>query len=238
METRARRIIPGILMVVLLALVSAKKDKGNYVESADFDFKAMLPPPPVVGSDDSNKEIDQLLKLQGERTEADVKRIKIESKMTGFIFSESVGPWFTPNDLPATADLLGKVLDDSKAVCKSAKAVFERKRPYLIDSRIKPCETEDSFSYPSSHSTRAVVLGMVVAQICPDKKDALMAQANEIGDDRALAGQHYPSDVASGRLLGKAIFEKMMQNPDFQAALAKAKEECLAKEPAPAPAGK
>jgi acid phosphatase (class A) len=184
-----------------------------------------------VGSDQSNQEINQLLQLQAKRTDADVKRIKVESKMTGFIFSQSVGSWFNPDDLPVTADFLNDVLTDSKAVCKSAKDVFKRRRPYLIDSRIKPCETEDSYAYPSSHSTRAIVLAMTVAQIVPDKKVVLIAQANDIGDDRALAGQHFPSDVAAGRILGKAIFEKMMENPDFKAELQKAKAECLAKEP-------
>ena len=59
-----------------------------------------------------------------------------------------------------------------------------------------------------------------------------MARAKLVGDDRALAGQHFPSDVAAGRILAKAIFEKMMQNPDFQGELDKAKEECLSKEKA------
>ena len=126
---------------------------------------------------------------------------------------------------------LSRVLDDSKTICKSAKEVFKRKRPYLTDSRIKPCETEDNFSYPSSHSNRAMVLAMTIAADFARSEGALMAQARMIGDDRALAGQHFPSDVTAGRILAKAIFDKMMENPDFQADLAKAKEECQAKEP-------
>jgi acid phosphatase (class A) len=229
MRNGARRIVPGVVIVMMLALCGAVKE--TYVLPSEFDFKALLSPPPAVGSDQSNKEIDQLLALQAKRTDADVKRIKIESKMTGFIFSQSVGSWFDRDDLPETAVLLDKTLVDSKEICKSAKAVFRRRRPYIIDNRIKPCEMEDNFSYPSSHSTRAVVLALTVAQIFPDKKDALMAQANEIGDDRALAGQHYPSDVEAGRTLGKAIFEKMMLNPQFLDDLAAAKKECAEKEP-------
>jgi acid phosphatase (class A) len=218
-------------MLVLMMFAAAAQARGTFVKAKDFDFQTLLPPPPVLGSDQAKQEIDQMLKLQAERTDADVKRIKVESKMTGFIFSQSVGSWFNPDDLPVTADFLSKVLADSKTVCSAAKEVFERKRPYLTDNRIKPCETEDTSSYPSSHSNRATVLALTIARILPDDKDALIAQAKEIGDDRALAGQHFPSDVAAGRILGKAIFEKMMQNPDFQTQLAAAKQECQAKEP-------
>jgi acid phosphatase (class A) len=229
MMARAKRFIPCILAFMMFAV--AAEARGTFVKAKDFDFQTLLPPPPVLGSDQSEQEIDQMLKLQAGRTDADVKRIKVESKMTGFIFSQSVGSWFNPDDLPVTADFLSNVLDDSKTVCKAAKDVFERKRPYLTDNRIKPCETEDSYSYPSSHSNRAMVLALTIAQILPEDKDALIAQAKEIGDDRALAGQHFPSDVAAGRILAKAIYGKMMQNPDFQTQLAAAKQECLAKEP-------
>jgi acid phosphatase (class A) len=214
---------------MLLALSATAR--ATFVTPADFDFKALLPPPPALDSDHAKQEIDQMLELQAQRTDADVKRIKVESKMTGFIFSQSVGSWFNPDDLPVTADFLNEVLVDSRTICKSAKAVFERKRPYLIDSRIKPCETEDTYSYPSSHATRATVLAMTIAEILPDEKGALIAQADQIGVDRALAGQHFPSDVTAGLILGKAIFDKMMQNPDFQVQLQKAKAECLAREP-------
>jgi acid phosphatase (class A) len=230
MNARLQHYIPGILVLMMFAVTA--QAKATYVKAKDFDFQTLLPAPPAIGSEQAKQEIDQMLVLQAKRTDADVKRIKIESKMTGFSFSDSVGSWFNPDDLPATADLLTKVLADSKTVCSAAKEVFQRKRPYLTDSRIKPCEEEDTFSYPSSHSTRATVLGMVVCQICPDQKDAIMAQARLIGDDRALAGQHFPSDVAAGRILGRAIFDKMMENPDFQTDLAAAIKECTAKEPA------
>ena len=76
-----------------------------------------------------------------------------------------------------------------------------------------------------------MVLAMTLAEMLPDQKMVVIAQGRLIGDDRVVAGQHFPSDVAAGRILAKAIFEKMMQNPDFQAQLVKAKQECLAKEP-------
>jgi len=205
---------------------------ATFVSSKDFDFKKLLVQPPALDSDDVKKEIEQMLKLQAQRTDEQITRIKSESKMTPFIFSQSLGSWFNPDDLPVTAGFLDKVLTDAKSVCSSSKEVFNRTRPFVIDDRLKPVsDKEKSSSYPSSHSTRAMVLALTLAEMLPDQKMTVIAQGRLIGDDRVVAGQHFPSDVAAGRILAKAIFEKMLQNPDFQAELAKAKQECLAKEP-------
>jgi acid phosphatase (class A) len=225
--------IRGSYIFIPLILALCAVARANYVNSADFNFRALLPSPPAIGSAEQNAEIDVMLRLQSGRTHSDVKRIKKESKMTGFIFSPCVGSWFNPDNLPVTAAFLGKVFDDSKTICSAAKEVFLRQRPYLTDTRIHPCETEDTYSYPSSHSTRAMVLAMTIAQIFPDQKPALIALGRQIGDDRALAGQHFPSDVAAGRILADAVFKKMIQNPEFQSDLLKAKQECDARHPTP-----
>jgi acid phosphatase (class A) len=75
-----------------------------------------------------------------------------------------------------------------------------------------------------------MVLALTLAEIFPDQKDALIARAKLIGDDRELAGEHFPSDVEAGRTLAKAIFEKMSENPDFKTELEQVQEECLAHE--------
>ncbi|MGD0141143.1 MAG: phosphatase PAP2 family protein [Tepidisphaeraceae bacterium] len=231
MARQAFRWIPGILAMTML--VSVARADTAFVQSADFDFKTLLAPPPAPDSDQGRQEIDQLLKLQDQRTPQDVKRIAAETKMTPFLFSEVLGSWFNPDDLPASAVFLANVMKESGAVCSAAKEVFHRDRPFKVDPRIKPCvEKEKTFSYPSSHSLRSMVLALTLAEIFPDQKGALIARAKLVGDDRALAGQHFPSDVAAGRILGKAIFQKMVQNPDFQSQLEKAKDECLAKEKA------
>ena len=174
-----------------------------------------------------------MLQLQAKRTAEDASAIKTEGKFTPFIFSEELGPWFNPDDLPRTAAFLKEVNQDAGNVCGDAKEIFHRERPYIMDSRIHPCaEKEKSYSYPSGHSTGPMVLALTLSQMFPQHADALIARARLIGDDRVVAGQHFPSDVEAGRTLAKAIFQQMLKNPDFQAAMEKAKDECLSKEQA------
>ena len=228
-----KRAIGNIWAIVLLSVVAAGRIAlAEFVAPSDFDFKSLLPAPPEDHSDAWRTEIDQLLKLQDKRTDDDVTRIESESKMTAFIFSKAMGSWFNPDDLPKTADFLAKVMKDTSEVVTAGKQTYQRHRPFTTEPKLHPCsDKEKTFSYPSSHSTRAMVMAMVLSEMFPDEKKALMAQGMQIGDDRALAGQHYPSDVAAGRTLAKAIFDKMEKDPKFADQLAAAKLECAAKEP-------
>jgi acid phosphatase (class A) len=121
------------------------------------------------------------------------------------------------------------VTKQTNAIANPAKDFYGRKRPPLIDARVKPCvPLEATASYPSGHSTRATVWALVLSEIFPDQKDALIARSRQIGDDRVLGGVHYPSDVEAGRTLAAAIVKDMLADPDFQAQLEKVKAECVA----------
>lgn len=224
----------ALIMPMALAIAAARSS-ARYVDPSDFDFKTLLAPPPPPDSDQQKQEIELMLKLQAQRSPEEAQRVMAEAKFTPFVFSGVLGSWFNPDDLPRTADFLVKVNKEAGEVCSAAKLVFQRHRPYKQDSRIHPCvENEKTFSYPSSHSTRATTLALVLSAMFPEHKDALMARAKLIGDDRVVAGQHFPTDVAAGRVLAQAIFNKMSQDPDFKSDFETAKAECLAKEKQPA----
>jgi hypothetical protein len=54
-----------------------------------------------------------------------------------------------------------------------------------------------------------------------------MARGRLIGDDRYIAGMHYPSDVEAGQKLGEEVAHRLLENRDFKIALDRAKEECM-----------
>ena len=70
--------------------------------------------------------------------------------------------------------------------------------------------------------------GLILAELAPDLKDALLARGEQIGDDRVIAGVHFPSDVEAGHTLAHDLFTRFMATPEFQADLAKAKAEIAA----------
>ena len=215
------------LMTLCLALAPATP--AHFVTADQFDFKALLGDPPADNSPEHKAEIDRLLDLQAARTPEEEHRCKDEEEVTVFAFSTVLGEEFNATNLPVTAKVMAEAQADSKVVANAAKLIWKRVRPPLAEPRIHPCvKLEHTASYPSGHATRGMGWGTLLAEIFPDKRDALLARGKQIGDDRVLAGMHYPSDVAAGQKLGAEIASKLLANADFKAQLEKARAECAA----------
>jgi acid phosphatase (class A) len=62
-------------------------------------------------------------------------------------------------------------------------------------------------------------MASVLAELAPDRRDALVRRGAQIGHDRVLAGVHYPSDVLAGLGLGEAIAQALLADAAFRASL-------------------
>jgi hypothetical protein len=212
-----------------MAAPVAPTAKAIYVKVDDADWSSFLPAPPADDSAEHRAEVAELLHWQYKRTAEDEARCRSEEDVTAFIFAEVLGDWFDAKSLPITADLMHQVYIDTRLISNAAKKKWNRVRPPLAIPEIKPCVAlEKSGSYPSGHATRGIVWATVLSEIFPDHKEALMARGKLIGEDRFIAGMHYPTDVAGGQKLGEEIARRLLDNPDFKIALQRAKDECAA----------
>jgi acid phosphatase (class A) len=204
-------------------------EPAPYFKSTAFDARALLPSPPPDTSMDTVKEVEIILQAQSTRTPGQVDRIKEEESYGVGLFGESLGPWFAqyrPETMPATAALLNRVAQTAMPVVEAATLYWKRPRPFLLNSRIFPAIPKPgNYSYPSGQSIRATLDALVLAELQPDAAEALRARAQEIGDDQVIAGVHFPSDVLAGRILGRAIFARLADDPAFQEDLKQAKAE-------------
>ena len=166
-----------------------------------------------------------LLALQANRTSEQVARCQAESKLTIAAFQDVLGADFTPEKLPALDGLLKKAAKDVHQATEAAKTHFAAHgRP--AGKQTRACVGKDkSPSYPSGHATSAMVYALILAELAPDRRLALLERAREIGWNRVVAGAHYPSDVAAGRVLGQAIARALLTDRVFQEELAKVKAE-------------
>ena len=235
------KTLPFPLLALLFTLVVTVQAKDTadasvapstaapYFDPASINLKALLPDPPANGSPTTIMEINLILQKQAFRTPAEVARIKREVHLNVYLFDTVFGPWFTKKSVPITAALFDRVDATEHPVIDSGKKFWSRPRPFLQDKRIHPpIDLPKNASYPSGHSTVGDLDALILAQLAPDLKDAIIARGLQIGDDRVIAGVHFPSDVAAGRTLAQALFDKLMATPAFQADLAKAKVELTA----------
>jgi acid phosphatase (class A) len=231
---------PLLALLFALTLTVQAKDAGDasmgavvkaapYFDPATFEVKALLPDPPADGSPTTLKEIDLILQDQASRTPEEVARIKQAVHLNVWLFENVLGSWYTKKNLPVTAAMFMRVDADEHPIIDSAKKFWNRPRPPQQDKRIHPpIDLPPNASYPSGHSTFSTLKALILAELAPDLKDAILARGRQIGDDRVIAGVHFPSDVDAGRTLAQAIFAKLMASPAFQADLAQAKAEIAA----------
>lgn len=200
--------------------------KVQALETNHLDPKKFLPFPPALDTLAGKAELELVLQVQGWRTPDMVAFARRVDRGSLWDYSEVLGTTFTPTTLPVTATLLTQVEAAIGSLTASAKKQFARKRPPFCEPRIHPCvKVSDTGSYPSGHASHIFTMGLVLAELFPEKREALLELARKSAWSRIIAGAHFPSDVEGGRLLGEALLAALNKQPAFLEALKKAQAE-------------
>lgn len=192
-------------------LVAAEK----YLPENTPDSIALLPPPPQPGSEDYAADLDSARAVFKGRTPAQEKRAMFDATLNPFNFSSVIGDFFNTNSLPKTAAFFADLKPQTRDPIVQAKDHWKRIRPYAVDKELWLGKPEPSFSYPSGHSTQGMIQALVLAELFPDKKEAILQMGRNIGWDRVLIGKHFPTDVFAGRVLAQAIVVELKKSPAF-----------------------
>ena len=221
---RSGRVAILTIALAAIAVRAAGQTQGTVVPKVQA--KHLLPAPPSVGSDEQKAEIDEILAIQAARNETQIKQFRSQETLSLSAFKDIMPDWFSPDDLPKLKKLYQTVSKEAAAPVDNGKNYFKRQRPFREDGRIQPLGArDDEFSYPSGHATRGMLYATILAQIAPDKANALLERGRQIGWNRVIGGMHHPSDIAAGRVLGQAIARSLLRNAEFTAELADVKEE-------------
>lgn len=78
-------------------------------------------------------------------------------------------------------------------------------------------------SYPSGHATFGTVCAILLADMVPEKREALFARSRDFAHSRMVVGAHFPTDLEAGRIAGTLAVQLLLQNVNFQRDLAEAR---------------
>ncbi|MEL6923368.1 MAG: phosphatase PAP2 family protein [Bacteroidota bacterium] len=192
---------------------------------------------PANSSKQTRAELDYLLELQAQRTPAQTERVmylakvgywppksmvrshpEYESNLNQLLFEcqEVMGPDCTLANYPKTVALLQGITMDMRIMEFTAKYHLLRARPYQLEPRIEPLQVMGSPSFASGHTLWAYIHAYTFSELIPDKRDAFIKLAFEIGKSREIMGVHYPSDEEAARQLAHRMLSLMWQTEKFQ----------------------
>lgn len=202
----------------------------HYLAAGKPEVQALLMPPPLPGTPEQAADMSAVQSVYHAAGSNEMAAAYSEKKFSIYNFTPAVGSFFTAGKFPKTEAFFDRVQTDAETVTDNAKLVYKRPRPFMTDPSLANGKLEKSFSYPSGHATESMVLALILAELFPDRHDAIIATARDIGWHRVQIARHYPTDIYAGRILAQAIVREMKNDPGFQSDLAAAKTEIAAGE--------
>lgn len=189
------------------------------------DSAALLPPPPAPGSAAQavDDQLSQARTLRGTpRWEQAIVDSNVQFPAAASIFACAIGTDITEANAPRLYALLRRSRTDAAAVSDAAKDKHKRPRPFTVngDATCTP-EKEAGLarngSYPSGHTSIGAAWALILAELAPDRADAVLARGTSYGQSRMVCNVHWHSDVAAGREMGAAVVARLHGDAQFRA---------------------
>ena len=186
------------------------------------------PPPPARGSAEFVANLDAVRNAMNARTPADIAMANFWNLSNGTItalgyWDERAAEYIAAGNLDERSAshvlaLVNSAALDAVIGCWDAKYYYMFLRPSMADPSITrvpglpgfPYGLPNHPSYPSGHSCVSAAAARVLATYFPEHAATLNEQVSEAGRSRVVGGIHYPSDVAAGQALGRAVADWAM----------------------------
>ncbi|HTP65085.1 MAG TPA: phosphatase PAP2 family protein [Geobacteraceae bacterium] len=243
--TTLRKFIITAICIALTAGYAGAADRSpmsdasrGYLTSATAPDSAMLlPPPPATGSaalalDEEISRDSQALK-DSPRWALATMDADLTFPAAAGAFSCALNAPVTEQDTPHLYNLLRRVFADTNQATSRAKKKYMRSRPFVANGKPSCSPKDEQFlktngSYPSGHSAAGWAWALLLAEIAPDRADAILARGRAFGQSRVICNVHWESDVMEGRFMGAATVARLHGDPAFRADLEAARAELAA----------
>ncbi len=223
-----RSVILAAIVTATGVVSQAREHALSYLKDGQVDVVTLLAPPPLPDSLEQAADMDEVKIVYHSASSNDMAVAQTEKKFSVFNFAEAVGPFFQATNLLKTAAFFEKIQNDAAVTTDQGKLFFRRPRPYTSEPSLANGKLEKSFSYPSGHSTESMVLALVLADLLPENRAAILDHARTMGWHRVQIARHYPTDIYVGRVLAQAVVASLKTSPAFLEELAAVKSELLA----------
>ncbi len=219
-----RHRVSALCAVALCVAMPGLPQAGHAQTTLLPDGRAFLPPPPPAGSyaQQADRQAIEATRALNGTPRWQLAHNDAELKPQHLIndFSCAAGFTLSADRLPALLDLLHTLAAPVEQRVTEEKNFWHRPRPFVgnhqdictPDARAK---LENSFAYPSGHTTWGWITASILASALPERASQIMQRARVFGESRIVCGVHWKSDVQAGYMNGGALFAALQEQPWF-----------------------
>ncbi len=219
MKSNDRRARLAAVVVVALFVNAQASAAESSCPEVNVPLSALLMPPPKPNSAETKAELHELLRLQNLRTLDQAQHASADHKRTLARFLDGAGIKIE-HVPPSVSDFFNCAAASTEREIRDAKAAFGRPRPYRLPHSklhvLKQTTDTDTLSYPSGHAAYGIVVGLLLADMLPEKKLEIFRRIEDYGYSRLISGVHFRSDVSAGQTAGAVIVASFFQNDAFR----------------------
>lgn len=236
--------IAGLSIVIVTAASAPSRAATGYLDTARRpDAAAFISPPPAPGSPEAKADIRAFKvtrRLKGsERWSLAAHDAVYDAPVVLGDFACAIGVRLDAGNAPRLLAMIENAQEDSAAVVRSAKKRFKRLRP--IEGNHAPFCVDrkgyaGSLSYPSGHGSMIGTVTLILAELAPDRADAIAERGRVYAESRVACGAHWASDLDAGVTAGAVLVATLHADSAFRADMEAARAEVVtARQTADAP---
>lgn len=207
----------------------------GYLKQADLpDSLLLLPASPADGSAALARDEEahtEAARLRGSaRWQQAVRDAGLNFPQPAENFSCAMGIAIEEANTPRLYTLMRKLLTDVGLSTYGVKNKVRRTRPFVRHAEGTCTPGDEAIlrtdgSYPSGHSAVGWGWALALAEINPERSNAILARGLAFGQSRVICNAHWQSDVEAGRTMAAATLSRLHSDPAFLADLQAAREE-------------
>lgn len=192
-----------------------------------IESRITLPNFPANTSERTKQELALLHTYVALRTPERLQNIRQEITIDGVqIGPEILSVYLSSPRYTATGKLARMLFEEIEPIILRQKLAFDRVRPNKLDpTLVVAIEVPEHPAYPSGHATQAFALARLFGMIDPQRQAAFDRDALRVATNREIAGVHYPSDSAAGKMLAEQVVAYFVNIPSVARLIEEARAE-------------
>ena len=228
----------NVVVAVMTAMSLQAQEK--YIELSQMpDLLKIMPAPPA--SDSPEFAYDIVRYGWGKQQREDSVRLALaiadaewnDHTKIYAQWQEAFGLEITEKGTPEIWKLLETSMATTDPMRIEVKAFYHRQRPFERFNDTMPTGEEvflrGEGSYPSGHSLRGWGISLLLAQIAPQRADAIYRRGWDYCNSRVIVGAHWQSDVDASRTVASIGFCALQDSEAFVSQMKKAQAEYVRK---------